>query len=203
MQYNTSLPRLIIPEYGRNIHRMIAHAITLQDRDERNKISKAIIDVMGQLNPHLRDVSDFKHKLWDHLFIISEFKLDVDSPYPKPLPESFTTKPERISYPSNNIKFKHYGKTIEMLIQKAISMEEGEMKNAFVEVIANLMKRSYINWNRDTVSDEVILEHLASLSKNQLKLKENVRLAFSEYNNYRHSQNNNKKKKKQTNKKKF
>jgi hypothetical protein len=170
MEYNTSLPKMIIPEYGRNIQKMIDFAITVEDREERNKVARAIIDVMGQLNPHLRDVTDFKHKLWDHLFIISEFKLDVDSPYPKPTPETFQTKPERVMYPSNDIRYKHYGKTVERIIAKAKEYPEGEEKNELVIQIANLMKRSYLNWNRDSVNDEVILKQLEELSKGQLKL---------------------------------
>lgn len=170
MDYNTSLPKMIIPEYGRNIQKMIDFAITVPDREERNKVARAIIDVMGQLNPHLRDVTDFKHKLWDHIFIISEFKLDVDSPYPKPTAETFQTKPDRVLYPSNDIRYKHYGKTVERIIAKAREYPEGEEKNVLTEQIANLMKRSYLNWNRDSVNDEVILKQLEELSKGELKL---------------------------------
>lgn len=176
MEYNTSLPKMIIPEYGRNIQKMIDFAITVADKEERNKVARAIIDVMGQLNPHLRDVTDFKHKLWDHLFIISEFKLDVDSPYPRPTPETFQTKPELLKYPSNDIRYKHYGKTVERIIEKAKEYPEGDERNALVEQIANLMKRSYLNWNRDSVNDEVILKQLSELSKGQLKLADNSSL---------------------------
>ena len=182
MEYNTELPHLIISEYGRNIQKMIDHAMSINDRDERNKVARAIIDVMGQLNPHLRDVADFKHKLWDHLFVISKFQLDVDSPYPKPSRETFETKPDRVNYPSNHIRYKHYGKSIEKMIEKANAMEDGELKFAFVEAIANQMKKSYINWNKDSVTDDVILEQLGLLSKGGLKLKENTRLQNSEYN---------------------
>jgi len=176
MEYNTSLPKMIIPEYGRNIQKMIDFAVTVADKEERNKVARAIIDVMGQLNPHLRDVTDFKHKLWDHLFIISEFKLDVDSPYPRPTPETFQTKPELLKYPSNDIRYKHYGKTVERIIEKAKEYPEGDERNALVEQIANLMKRSYLNWNRDSVNDEVILKQLSELSKGQLKLADNSSL---------------------------
>ncbi|MCW3086098.1 MAG: hypothetical protein JWP12_3464 [Bacteroidetes bacterium] len=170
MEYNTALPKMIIPEYGRNIQKMIDFAITVADREERNKVARAIIDVMGQLNPHLRDVTDFKHKLWDHLFIISDFQLDVDSPYPKPTRETFQTKPEILKYPSNDIRYKHYGKTVEHIIAKAKEYPEGEERNELVNQIANLMKRSYLNWNRDSVNDEVILKQLTELSKGQLVL---------------------------------
>jgi hypothetical protein len=177
LEYNTDLPPLIISEYGRNIQRMVDFAITVQDREERNKVARAIIDVMGQLNPHLRDVNDFKHKLWDHLFVISKFKLDVDSPYPKPSPETFTKKPDPVPYPRSNIRYKHYGKIVEDLIQKAIEMEDGEMKDTFVENVANVMKSFYITWNKDSVADEVIIEQLLALSKGKLKFKETMRLA--------------------------
>lgn len=172
MEYNTSLPKMIIPEYGRNIQKMIDFAMTVKDREERNKVARAIIDVMGQLNPHLRDVTDFKHKLWDHIFIISNFKLDVDSPYPLPTAETFQTKPDRVAYPSNDIRYKHYGKTVERIIAKGKEYPEGPEKDALVEQIANLMKRSYLTWNRDSVNDEVILKQLEELSKGQLKLSD-------------------------------
>jgi len=169
MDYNTDLPQLIIPEYGRNIQKMLDFAITVPDREERNKVARAIIDVMGQLNPHLRDVTDFKHKLWDHLFIISDFQLDVDSPYPKPTRETFQTKPELLKYPHNDIRYKHYGKTVEQIIAKAREYPDGDEKNELINQIANLMKRSYLNWNRDSVNDEVIIKQLEELSKGHLK----------------------------------
>jgi hypothetical protein len=170
MDYNSGLPHLVLPEYGRNIQRMVEFAVSVKDRDERNKVAQAIIAVMGQLNPHLRDVTDFKHKLWDHIFIISDFKLEVDSPYPKPARETFITKPERVAYPSGKIKYKPYGKILEGIIKKAKEYPEGEEKTYLIEVIANLLKRSYLLWNRDSVNDEVILKHLEELSDGELKL---------------------------------
>ena len=171
MEYNTSLPHLIIPEYGRNIQKMIDFAIEVKDRDERNKVAQSIIDVMGQLNPHLRDITDFKHKLWDHLFIISKFKLDVDSPYPLPTAATFTTKPERIKIPGQRIKYKHYGKITEELIKKAAEFPDGEEKDFLAEQIGNLMKRNYLTWNRDTVNDSVIFDQMEELSNAELKMK--------------------------------
>jgi hypothetical protein len=170
MEYNTQLPRLIIPEYGRNIQGMIEYCCTIENRDERNLCAKAIIQVMGQLNPLLRDQSDYAHKLWDHLFIISEFKLDVDSPYPRPVPESFQEKPVRLEYPKGKIKFKHYGKTIEDIIKKAREMADGAEKSELTRQIANHLKKSYFNWNKDTITDEIILKNLADLSAGELKL---------------------------------
>lgn len=169
MEYNTSLQRMVIPEYGRNIQKMIQFAMTVEDREERNRVARAIINVMGQLNPHLRDVTDFKHKLWDHLFIISDFKLDVDSPYPIPERESLNTKPQKVEYPTGDIRYRHYGKTVERLIAKGMAMEDPAMAEAFGEVLGNLMKRSYLAWNRDSVNDEVIVQHLEELSKGKLK----------------------------------
>ncbi len=176
MEYNTQREMLLIPEYGRNIQEMIKVAIKLKDRDQRNKAANVIISVMGMMNPHLRDYADFKHKLWDHLFIISEFKLDVDSPYPLPDKEALASKPNRIPYPKNKIKYKHYGKNMETIIQEIIKVEDGEEKNAMIEKIANFMKMSYLSWNRDSVGDELILEHLRELSDGKLSLSETSKL---------------------------
>ncbi|MBI4930419.1 MAG: DUF4290 domain-containing protein [Bacteroidetes bacterium] len=177
MQYNTQLPHLIIPEYGRNIQKLIEYACTIKNKEERNNVAHSIIAIMGRLNPMLRDLTDFRHKLWDHLFIISDFKLDVDSPYSKPPKEILTTKPDKVAYPTKKMRFKHYGRGVERMIEKATSMKAGEEKNAFVEAIANLMKKSYLVWNRDTVSDSVILQELEDLSKGKLKVSENFRMA--------------------------
>jgi hypothetical protein len=172
MDYNTQLPHLILPEYGRNIHRMVEYCLSLTDRTERNRCANAIILVMGQLNPHLRDVADFNHKLWDHLFIISKFKLDVDSPYPLPSSETFETKPQKVNYPSGNIKYKHYGKIMEEIIEKAVEFEEGPEKEELKRTIANHLKKSHINWAKDAVPDEVILGHLKELSHGKLKIED-------------------------------
>lgn len=170
-EYNSQREMMKIPEYGRNIQKMIGYAMEIDDREKRNTLAQAIIAVMGQLNPHLRDVSDFNHKLWDHLFIISDFKLDVDSPYPKPSPESLEEKPEKLSYPHKNITYRHYGRNVELMIKKASEMEEGEGKQAFVTTIANLMKKFYLTWNRDSVADEVILNQLTEISNGELKVE--------------------------------
>ncbi len=176
MEYNTSRSKMNISEYGRNIQKMIEYINKVEDRDKRNKLAKATIDVMGQLNPHLRDVSDFKHKLWDHLFIMADFELDVDSPYPKPSPEVLARKPERLKYSNNNITFKHYGRNIERMIKKAIEFPEGEEKDALIKLIANHMKKSFLTWSRDAVTDQEIAEHITILSDGKLKLDESVRL---------------------------
>lgn len=196
MEYNTERVKMAIPEYGRNVQRMIEFAISVKDRDERNRVARAIISVMGQLNPHLRDVTDFKHKLWDHLFIIADFKLDVDSPYPIPNAATFQTKPDKVSYPDNRIKYRHYGRILEKIIQKAVEFEEGDEKKVLTEMIANSMKKSYLTWNRDSVTDDVIIEQLKELSKGQLKLDPNAKLVqASDIPVARQQQNNNNKNK--------
>ena len=176
MTYNTQLPHLIISEYGRNVQSMVEHCCTIEARDERNRCARSIIQVMGQLNPHLRDVPDFAHKLWDHLFVISKFNLDVDSPYPKPSPETFDTKPKNVPYPKGKIKYRHYGKIIEDIIAKAKDYKEGEEKEVLTRTIATQLKKSYLNWNKDTVLDEVIFKHLAELSGGALKMDETQKL---------------------------
>ena len=181
MDYNTQLPRLIIPEYGRNVQKMVTSIIEIEDPEKRNYQAKAIIEVMGNLNPHLRDVPDFKHKLWDHLFIMSKFTLDVDSPYEKPSKESFEERPESLSYSQNNIKYRQYGRIVPMMILRAIELEEGEYKDLLVFTLANHMKKCYINWNKTTVDDEVILKHLDRFSDGKLTMNEKFKLStFSE-----------------------
>lgn len=176
MNYNTQQPKLIIPEYGRNIQSMVDYCCTLKTREERNKCARTIIQVMGQLNPHLRDVPDFTHKLWDHLLIISDFKLEVDSPYPKPARETFDTKPERVQYPNRKIKYRHYGKLIEEVIQKAKDYKEGDEKEYLKRIVATQLKKSYLTWNKDTVLDDVIFQHLLELSDGALKMSDGQKL---------------------------
>ena len=170
LEYNSDREDLIIPEYGRHIHKMVNQAIECNNKDERNNMAKAIIGVMGNLNPHLRDVPDFQHKLWDQLFIMSQFQLDVDSPYPKPSKEIFEQKPEKINYPQNHPKYRFYGNNIKKMIDVAVSWEDGEMKSQLVYVIANHMKKCFLNWNKDTVEDSVIYEHLFELSNGKISL---------------------------------
>ncbi|MEL6810366.1 MAG: DUF4290 domain-containing protein [Bacteroidota bacterium] len=172
IEYNTERPHLIIPEYGRHIQKMVGHAISLEDKEARNNCAKSIIAVMGNLNPHLRDVPDFQHKLWDQLFIISDFKLDVDSPYPKPSREELAERPEPLEYPQNHPKYRFYGNNIKRMIDVAISWEEGDKKDGLVLTIANHMKKCFLNWNKDTVEDAVIFEHLFELSGGKLNLKD-------------------------------
>ena len=170
LEYNSTRPDLSLPEYGRNVQKMVNFCKTVEDREERNKVAIAIINLMGQLNPHLRDVEDYTHKLWDHLYIMADFDLDVDSPYPVPARETFQEKPERIPYPSGRPKYGHYGKAVQELIKKASEIEDPEEKKYLVNLIANLMKRFYLTWNRDSVRDEVILAHIEELSDGRIKV---------------------------------
>jgi len=200
LEYNTERPKLIIPEYGRHIQKMVDYAISQEDKEERNKTAKSIIAVMGNLNPHLRDVPDFQHKLWDQLFIISDFKLDVDSPYPIPSKEELSERPEHLGYPQNHPKYRFYGNNIKRMIDVAIGWEEGDMKDGLVLTIANHMKKCFLNWNKDTVEDDVIFQHLFELSDGKLNMKDSkeVLSASSELlkSKKRYTSNNGKKSKK-------
>ncbi len=174
--YNTRRTQMAISEYGRNIQKMVEHAIALENREERNKMAHGIISVMGQLNPHLRDIADFKHKLWDHLFIISDFKLDVDSPYPLPNKDVIFEKPQKMDYPATENRFKHYGKSIKDLIDTAVKYEDGDEKNALIQIIVNLMKKTYLTFNQDSVEDKQILADLKLISKGQLTVPETLQI---------------------------
>ena len=171
LEYNTEREHLIIPEYGRHLQKMINHAIAQDSKEERNKLAKAIISVMGNMQPHLRDVPDFQHKLWDQLFIMSDFKLDADSPFEKPSKETLSLVPEPLAYPQNYPKYRFYGNNIKTMIDAATKWEEGEMKNALVFTIANHMKKSFLCWNKDTVEDVVIYDHLFELSGGKLDIR--------------------------------
>ena len=162
---------MIIPEYGRHIQKMVDHCVAMEDREERNKCAKSIIAVMGNLNPHLRDVPDFQHKLWDQLFIISDFRLDVDSPYPIPSKELLQQRPDPLEYPQNHPKYRFYGNNIKRMIDVANNWEEGDKKEGLILTIANHMKKSFLNWNKDTVEDDVIFSHLYELSGGKINLK--------------------------------
>ena len=170
LEYNGERPHLIIPEYGRHIQKLVDNCIALEDVEERNKMAKAIVDVMGNLQPHLRDVPDFKHKLWDQLFIMSDFKLDVESPYEKPEKEVLQAKPEPLAYPKSASKYRFYGNNIQTMIDMALTWEEGEAREALYFTIANHMKKCYLNWNKDTVEDKVIFKHLIELSDGKIDL---------------------------------
>lgn len=171
LEYNSERPHLIIPEYGRHVQKLIDNCVAIADAEERNKMAKAIVDVMGNLQPHLRDVPDFKHKLWDQLFIMSDFKLEAESPYPKPEREELAAKPESLAYPKYDSKYRFYGNNIQTMIDVALTWEEGEAREALYFAIANHMKKCYLNWNKDTVDDHIIYNHLLDLSKGKIDLE--------------------------------
>lgn len=198
MQYNTSREDLTIPEYGRHVQQMVEIAIAIEDKEERNKAAKSIIRVMGQLNPSLRDVDEFTHKLWDHLHIISDFKLDVDSPFPIPTKDSLESKPDRLAYNETFIKNKHYGKIIPQYIKEAIALPEGEEREALVFYIANMMKKAYVTYNKDSVTDVEIFNDLKRLSNGQLNIDAETELIKAEQVSAKPNKrrNNNKSKKK-------
>jgi len=170
MEYNTKRDHLIIPEYGRYVQKMISHATSLTDKKEQQKCVDAIIAFMGQMNPHLRDVKEFTHKLWDHLHIMSDFKLDVDSPFEKPEKEVLQAKPGPLEYPKLASKYRFYGNNIQTMIDTALTWDEGEARDALYYTIANHMKKCYLNWNKDTVEDQVIFTHLNELSNGKINL---------------------------------
>ncbi len=171
IEYNTEREHLIIPELGRHMQKMVNYAKTRETKEERNKYANAIITAIGNLQPHLRDVPDFKHKLWDQLFIISKFELDADSPYEKPSKEVLEERPAPLAYPQNFPKYRFYGNNIKTMIDVANTWEEGEMKEALTFTIANHMKKCFLNWNKDTVEDAVIFQHLFELSEGKINMK--------------------------------
>ena len=171
MEYNTTRGRLILPEYGRNVQNMIAHAMEIKDRKERNRAAQAIIEVMGQLNPHLRDVDDFRHKLWTHLFVMSDFKLDVDSPYEIPKLETLQEKPKLMDYPKSKIRYGHYGKYTQQILESAKEVTDIEERNYLKSSMANFMKKQFLAHNNDTVENHVIADQLKELSKGELILE--------------------------------
>ena len=172
LEYNSERPLMIIPEYGRHIQKLVDHCLALETKEERDKMAKSIEDVMGNLQPHLRDVPDFKHKLWDQLYIMADFKLDVESPYPQPSKEELREKPKGLAYPKSASRYRYYGNNIQTMIDTALGWEDGDKKEALVFTIANHMKKCYLNWNKDTVDDPVIFKHLFDLSDGKIDLRE-------------------------------
>lgn len=200
MEYNTSRERMIIPEYGRNVQRMVDYLLTIENREERNKQAQNLIAIIANLNPQVYETDeDPDHKLWDHLHIMSDFKLDVDAPYPPPAPESLLEKPAAVEYPVISRRFRHYGQITRQMIEHAINLPEGEEKKALTEAVANLMKKNYIIWNKDNVDDAVILDNLKTLSEGQLDLSDinfadkKELVPQSNFNSNNHQKKNNRK----------
>lgn len=205
MEYNTQQRKLPLPEYGRSIQNMVDHALTIEDRGERQRCANTIINIMGNMFPHLRDVPDFKHKLWDHLAIMSDFELDIDYPYEIMKKDNLYTKPETVAYSNNGIRYRHYGRTLETLVKKAVDYPEGEERRQLVVLIANHMKKSFMSWNKDTVDDKKIFDDLHEYSRGAISLNEND-IKLMEQRNYvprkpvRQTNNNNNNQKRYLNK---
>ncbi|MCU0442272.1 MAG: DUF4290 domain-containing protein [Bacteroidia bacterium] len=193
VEYNTQREQMMISEYGRNIQKMVNFAIAEPNRERRTVLANALIALMGSLNPQLRDVADYKHKLWDHLFIISDFKLDVDCPYPLPTRESVFRKPDLMDYPQSKIKFRFYGKNIVKMIEAATALEDGAMKTTFINLIGSFMKNACKSWNAETLSDEEILAHLEMLSEGKIRAEDNENVEFrtANFGNNPNNQNRN------------
>ena len=176
MEYNTQRKKMELPEYGRSVQNMVDHALTIEDREERQRCADTIVNIMGGMFPHLRDVPDFKHKLWDHLHIISDFSLDVDSPYPVPAPESLNERPRLVPIQKKPVKASHYGRNIENIIDLIAGKEDGEQKTAMIRSLAVYMRQQYLIWNKDTVADETIFNDIEKLSDYKIKVPEGMRL---------------------------
>ena len=176
MEYNTERDKIVISEYGRNIQVMIRHLMEIEDRKQRTEAAYFIVNVMAQMNPQVKESNDYMHKLWDHLHIIANYELDVDGPYPKPTPEMQKQKPEHVGYQKNNIRYGHYGQYIYDVVKKVKEMEDGPKKQAILINIANQMKRDYLNWNRDTVNDLLILDDLYKISGEEIALPMETKL---------------------------
>ena len=174
--YNTERVRLYVPEYGRNVQKMVDYLKTIEDREKRNEQARAIIKVMEILNPSVHLQDDYEHKLWDHLFIISGFDLDVDAPYPMPAPDSLNDRPQPVPLNSKPIKANHYGRNIESIIDLIAEKEDGETKTAMIRSLAIYMRQQYLIWNKDTVSDETIFQDIEKLSDYRIKVPEGIQL---------------------------
>ena len=172
MRYNTQEKRLALPEYGRNIQNMVDYCVSIPDREERTLCANAIVNIMGNMFPHLRDVNDFKHILWDHLAIMADFALDIDYPYEVIKREDMYNKPNRLPYSQGKIAYKHYGKNLENMIEKAIQYEEGEQKEYLISLLANHMKKSFSVWNKENVEDRKIFKDMENLSGGKIVMDE-------------------------------
>jgi hypothetical protein len=200
LEYNTQQAELRLSEYGRNVQEMVEHLLTIEDREKRTELAKTIIRVMINLNPSIKELDDYEHKLWDHLHLISDFKLDVDAPFPPAVPEQINQKPDRVPYRESLIKFRFYGRNLQNMVERAAEMEEGEMKTSFINYIASFMVNSSRNWNDEHLTPEAVVEHLKSLSKDQLSVdpeelnitidkRQKSRGNFKSQNNFRKKKN--------------
>ena len=169
MRYNTQEKKLALPEYGRNIQNMVDHCVGIEDPEERKKCAYTVIDIMGNMFPHLRDVNNFKHILWDHLAIMSDFKLDIEYPYEIITREELNTAPGHLDYSRPSMQYRHYGKILDRMIKIAASMEDGDKKDHLLNLLPNQMKKSYTQWNKE-VDDEKIFQDLYEMSGGKIKI---------------------------------
>ena len=180
MEYNTQREQLKIADYGRNVVKLIEYCKTLPDREERTRMANTIIDVMAQVNPKVKERADYRHTLWDHMMFMSNYTLDVDSPYPVSPEEPIQMNPNRIERRESGIRYRHYGRALEDMIKAVAEMPESEERNVLTQHIANTMKRQYLQWNRDSVDDALIEEQLAELSEGRLSLPEGFKFRDSQ-----------------------
>ncbi len=199
MDYNSNRKKLLLPEYGRHIQKMVDYCTSIKDKEERTRCANAIIVNMGNMFPHLRDVNDFKHKLWDHIAIMSDFKLDIDTPFDLPERSTLNQRPKKLAYNNQKMRYKHYGSTIEKLIEKAVEMEDGELKDHLILLIANNMKKSLLQWNKDFPGDERVFNDIKKLSGYKLEIKEDMKIP--EHKDYQNNNNYGRHKKKRPYKK--
>lgn len=169
MEYNTTRPHMAMREYGRHVQQMVDHILSIEDKERRQKNAQAVIELMGFFNPHLKSVEDYRHKLWDHLFLIADFNLDVESPYPIPTRESLKAKPAPLPYPKRYPKYSHLGKHLEMVIAKAMAEENEEKRSGFAHIIAYYMKLAYNTWHKELIPDESIRSELNAITQGQLE----------------------------------
>lgn len=189
-------------EYGRHIQRMINHAVSIKDDEERQAVAEIIINMMAQLNPQVKTTQDYRQKLWDHLFIMSDFKLEVNSPYPKPTLETAYIQPTPMAYPKHNMRFRHYGKNVETMVKKAMLEKDPEKRKAFIEMIAGYMKLAYRNWSFEEVNDELIKEDIKTLSKGELVITDEMKIEATAKINITQAKNSSNGRKKNNNYKK-
>ena len=203
MEYNTQRKKMELPEYGRSVQNMVDHALTIEDREERQRCANTIVNIMGGMFPHLRDVPDFKHKLWDHLAIMADFKLDIDYPFEIVKKEDLVVKPEQLAYPNADFRYRHYGRFLEGMVKKAVEIEDEEERLQLINLLAIQMKKDLNNWNKEGIEDQKIVDDLREYSNGAIDLKvEDLRLGDSRYHNnpqqrkqnFQRKQNNQKKK---------
>ena len=204
MEYNTQRKKMELPEYGRSVQNMVDHALTIEDREERQRCANTIINIMGGMFPHLRDVPDFKHKLWDHLAIMSDFKLDIDYPVEVVKQEELVVKPDMIEYPVQAIRYRHYGRFLEGMIKKAVEVEDELEKKYLIRILAIQMKKSLSNWNKDGIEDQKIVDDLREYSNGAIDLQvEDLGLNIQRFHNnqrkpnFQRKQQNNQRRKQQ------